>query len=184
MRQADRCRPARAHTRCTPIPERVESSPASARPERPPPHRGAEPSSGSQGRHRQRTVSYRQSSPLRHPRADDTPAADVLSSRPMTEQQARREFKAGDGSWILSPDEHVVLDFKCSECGVDASTVIVGTSIPSSLDCDKPRQCQPCEKKPWIQKLRQLECSISDDRLREMHINELMSLVVTLGGRT
>ena len=102
----------------------------------------------------------------------------------MAEQREFREFKSGNGIVTILPDEYVILHFACSDCGRSSSVGIIGPSSTFALDCDEARRCPECQKTSLIRILRAFGCTMSDERLRQMSIDGLLSFAGTDEART
>jgi hypothetical protein len=95
---------------------------------------------------------------------------------PMADKRECREFEAGDGVVTLLPDEWVILNFKCRDCGRQTSTAILGPSSTYALDCDEKRHCSDCQKKSLIGILKDAGCKVPEPELLKMSLDQLLSL--------
>ena len=51
----------------------------------------------------------------------------------------QRQFRQGDGKVTILPDEEVLLNYICRECGRAYQAAIIGSSGPTDIDCDHER---------------------------------------------
>ena len=89
----------------------------------------------------------------------------------------QRQFRQGDGKVTILPDEEVLLNYICRECGRAYQTAIIGSSDPTVIDCDQERLCEPCEKKTIVANLLARGTSVPEEQLLTMTIDQLMALV-------
>jgi len=87
-----------------------------------------------------------------------------------------RRFRQGDGRIDILPDEVVLLDFTCRECGRAYEVMIKASPGTTVINCNEERLCKPCEKKALVRILQGRGCVVPEEQLLQMTIDELLSV--------
>jgi hypothetical protein len=89
-----------------------------------------------------------------------------------------RRFRQGDGLQTILPDEVVLVDYMCTDCGRAYEVAVQGRSEPTVIDCNEPRLCDGCQKKQLVFLLLERGTTVPEEQLLNMTVDELLS---TLG---
>ena len=92
---------------------------------------------------------------------------------------AQRRFRLGDGVVTILPDEVVLLDYICRNCGRVYEIAIKGGAGPTPIDCNEARICEACEKKALVVTLLERGTSVPEERLLTMTLDELQALAAS-----
>jgi hypothetical protein len=87
-----------------------------------------------------------------------------------------RRFRQGDGQVNILPDEVVLLDYTCRECGRAYEVMISASSRTAVINCNEERLCEPCEKRALVRILQGRGCTVPEEQLLQMTIDELLSV--------
>jgi hypothetical protein len=87
-----------------------------------------------------------------------------------------RRFRQGDGQVTLLPDDVILLDYICRNCGRVFEASFSGGSRETFLNCDEERLCEGCEKKILVTMLMQQGTHVPEEKLLRMTLDELTAL--------
>jgi hypothetical protein len=87
-----------------------------------------------------------------------------------------RRFRQGDGRLTIVPDEVVLLDYLCHDCGRAYEVPIQGGSEPTLIDCNEERLCDGCQKRHLVTRLLERGTHVPEERLLQMTVEELLSV--------
>jgi hypothetical protein len=87
-----------------------------------------------------------------------------------------RRFRQGDGRLTIGPDEVVLLDYICGDCGRAYEISIQGGSKATLIDCNEERVCDGCQKRRLVTRLLERGTHVPEERLLQMTVEELLSV--------